>query len=132
MATPLPSHHAHGPWGVPESLSDLHGPTSGVVPLPLHLCWSGPRQYDVTDPSARLALYQTVITEGDRREIESYLDAAGLLAVWPKLRGLLGPRYRSPWEERFPVLVEAAKAAEPALREELRRARDAIESGRTF
>lgn len=130
MATPLPSHHAHGPWGVPESLSDLHGPTSGTVPLPLHLCWSGPRQYDVSELSRRLLMYQIVITEGERADIEAFLDAGYLMTVWPKLRRLLHPRYVRPWEERFPELVAAAEAAEPELQEELRRAREAARKGR--
>lgn len=132
MAARLPSRYADVPEQIPESLSDLHGPTAGTVPLPLHLSWSGARRYDVTDPSARLAMYQIVITEGERSDVEGFLDATFLLGVWPKLRRLLGPGYRVPWEERFPELVEAARVAEPALREELRKSRMAIREGRHF
>lgn len=129
---PFPSRYADVPERVPESLSDLHGPIVGTVPLPLHLSWSGAGRYDVTNPSGRLAMYQIVITEGERSDIEGYLDAAFLISVWPKLRRLLGPGYRVPWEDRFPELVEAAELAEPALREELKRARLAIREGRHF
>lgn len=48
MAASLPSRYADVPDRVPESLSDLHGPTAGTVPLPLHLSWSGAGRYDVT------------------------------------------------------------------------------------
>jgi hypothetical protein len=39
---------------------------------------------------------------------------------------MLHSRYIRPWEERFPELAEAAKVAEPALQEELRRAIQAV------
>lgn len=129
MAAPLPSRYADVPERIPESLSDLHGPTAGTVPLPLHLSWSGAGRYDVTDPSGRLRLYQIVLTEGLRADIERFLNAGYLMTVWPKLRRLLHPGYVRPWEERFPELVAAAEAAEPALREELRRARQAAREG---
>ncbi|MEV3933301.1 hypothetical protein [Streptomyces sp. NPDC049944] len=30
---------------LPESLDELHGPTQGVVELPLHMAWSGMTSY---------------------------------------------------------------------------------------
>lgn len=36
-------------------------------------------------------MYQMVITEGERSDIEWFLDLNHLLSVWPKLRRLLGP-----------------------------------------
>jgi hypothetical protein len=130
MAMPLPSRSAHGPWGIPESLADLRGPTHETVSLPLHLCWSGACSFDVNEFSPRLRMYQILVTEGDREEIESFVDAGHLMTVWPMLRRLLHSRYTKPWEERFPELAEAAKAAEPALQEQLKRARQAAKEGR--
>jgi hypothetical protein len=130
MAMPLPSRYADVPDRAPESLAALHGPAEGVVPLPLHLCWSGARQYDLAQPSQRLTMYQIVITEGEREDVERFLDADHLLSVWPKLRRLLGPAYRDTWEDRFPELEEAAHIAEPALQAELLRAREAVRAGR--
>jgi hypothetical protein len=75
-------------------------------------------------------MYQIVITEAEHQDLENFLDAGYLMTVWPKLRRLLNSRYTRPWEERFPELVEVAKKAEPALREELRRAREAAREGR--
>jgi hypothetical protein len=77
-------------------------------------------------------MYQIVITEGEREDLETYLDANLLLTVWPKLRRLLHPRYTRSWEERFPVLVDAARAAKPALEAELAGACRAAREGRPF
>jgi hypothetical protein len=126
MAEPLFTGAAHGPWGVPDSHADLRGPTDGVVSLPIQLCWSGNCSFDLADPTRRLMLYQTLLLEGDRSDIEEYLDAGHLMTVWPRLRRMLHSRYIRPWEERFPELAEAAKVAEPALQEELRRAIQAV------
>jgi hypothetical protein len=130
MAMPLPSRYADVPDRAPESLYALHGPRDGVVSLPLHLCWSGSRRYDVAQPSQCLVMYQIVITEGERADVERFLAPRHLLSVWPKLRRLLGPAYRDVWEGRFPELRAAAEAAEPQLQDELRRAREAVRIGR--
>ncbi|MFI6293545.1 hypothetical protein ACIBEJ_18280 [Nonomuraea sp. NPDC050790] len=74
MATPWPSRYADVPDRAPVSLAALRGPAEGVVPLPLHLCWSGRRQFDLAQPSQRLTMYQTVITEGERADVEHFLD----------------------------------------------------------
>jgi hypothetical protein len=132
MSAPMPNAAMRGPWGIPESLSDLHGPTEGTVQLPLHLCWSGEPEFDVGQLTSRLLMYQILITEADRADLENYMTAAHLLSVWPRLRRLLGSRYRDPWEERFPELVQAAEEAEPALSEELHRVREAIRGGYSF
>ena len=132
MSAPMPNAAMRGPWGVPESLSDLRGPTEGTVSLPLHLCWSGDPEFDVTQPSTRLLMYQIVLTEGECTDIETFLNPRHLMTVWPKLRRLLNPRYTRPWEERFPQLVEAAKSAEPALQQELMRAKQAAREGRSI
>ncbi|MEW2297188.1 hypothetical protein ABZ719_31545 [Streptomyces sp. NPDC006743] len=33
---------------LPEALDQLHGPTQGVVQLPLHMAWSGMTSYDMS------------------------------------------------------------------------------------
>jgi hypothetical protein len=96
MSGSQPNAAMRGPWGIPESLADLHGPTEGTVSLPLHLCWSGPGSYDVTQVGKRLRLYQIVLVEGEREDIETFLDAGYLMTVWPMLRRLLHRRYTSP------------------------------------
>lgn len=40
---------------LPESLEELHGPTQGVVELPLHVAWSGMTSYDLGKPRQRMA-----------------------------------------------------------------------------
>ncbi|WP_329266955.1 hypothetical protein [Streptomyces sp. NBC_01451] len=41
---------------LPESLDELHGPTDGVVELPLHVAWSGMTAYDMGSPRQRMGL----------------------------------------------------------------------------
>jgi hypothetical protein len=88
----------------------------------------GRPKYDVADPSRRLTMYQIVITEGAREEIERFLHSAHLVSTWPKLSRLLGRPYRNAWESRFPELRQAAEVAAPVLQTELRQARQAVEA----
>jgi len=68
------------PFHVPASLRELNGPTtSGRVRLPLHLEWSGGREYDLDDPADRARVYELVLREGTSEDLHTYLDA-GLLA----------------------------------------------------
>lgn len=83
---------------VPDSLDDLHGPAEGTVALPLHLAWSGLREYNVSDPRLRMSMYRTVITGGGRSDAEAFLNAHHLAADWPLLRKGIGPSFRKAWE----------------------------------
>ncbi|WP_063910005.1 hypothetical protein [Herbidospora yilanensis] len=127
----LPSRYADVPDRAPTSLAALRGPADGVVDLPLKLCWSGLRSFDLGDPTQCLMMYQIVITEGVRADVEHYLTAEHLLEVWPLLHRMLGPAYIETWEGRFPVLREVAEQAAPALKAEMRRARETIEARRS-
>ncbi len=53
------------PVALPARLEDLHGPTTGVVRLPLALSSSGAgpdTSFDLDDPAARAEMYAVVIT----------------------------------------------------------------------
>ncbi|MFD9135200.1 hypothetical protein ACFVZA_22665 [Streptomyces bottropensis] len=67
---------------LPESLDVLHGPTQGIVDLPLHMAWSGMTSY----------------------------DEDLLLHLWPVLRTLVGRTVRAVWEDAFPQLASRARA----------------------
>ncbi|MFB7461809.1 hypothetical protein [Streptomyces sp. NPDC056188] len=54
---------------LPESLDELHGPSQGVVKLPLHMVWSGMSSYDLGKPRQRMGLYRTVLHEGLRDDL---------------------------------------------------------------
>ncbi|HEX2417731.1 MAG TPA: hypothetical protein VHJ83_06360 [Micromonosporaceae bacterium] len=91
---------------LPDRLEDLRGPTNGTLSLPLHLAWSGMRDFDLNVYRQRLSAYHVVVTELRRKEdAVRYLNAGHLLELWPNLRRLLGPRYRQVWETRFPGLA---------------------------
>ncbi|WP_435174399.1 hypothetical protein [Actinacidiphila sp. bgisy145] len=104
------ARYAHlRPYMVPKSLSELAGPTSGIVNLPLSLDWSQQRRYDLSIDKDRRCLYEAVIREAmNVSELRRFLDAGLLLHRWPSL--WLPVRAKSLWQERFPQLRCAAAA----------------------
>src|SRR5690606_423213 len=58
---------------LPESLDELHGPTQGVVELPLHMAWAGMTSYDLSKPRQRMGMYRTVLHEGLHDDLPRYL-----------------------------------------------------------
>ncbi len=95
---------------VAASLEDLHGPTGGVVELPLWLFWSIPgHTFDLADPDMRRWLYETVLREAGRLEDLGYLDGGTLTALWPQL--YLPRGVRQAWEDQHPALRAGAGAA---------------------
>lgn len=91
------------PYDLPASLGALHGPSNGVLTLPLDVYW-GP------DPEANLdtllgvtKAYQAILREGSSDMQEALLNRDVLLQTWNEL--LLPVRVRSLWESRFPELT---------------------------
>jgi hypothetical protein len=102
---PLPSRLIGASARIPESLSELQGPDSGTVSLPLRLAWSGPDTFDVSDPGARLTLYRTLLDCGQRYDIIEYVNAELLCRDWPRIRRLTSRRLIAIWERRLPDLA---------------------------
>jgi len=97
------------PYTVPDSLSELTGPVSGVVDLPTSLDWSQQGRYDLSVDKDRRRLYETVIREAmDPAELRRLLDEGLLLRLWPSL--WLPRRVKAMWEDRFPQLRSATAA----------------------
>ncbi|GHE82380.1 hypothetical protein GCM10018789_07580 [Streptomyces werraensis] len=96
---------------LPSRLDELTGPVHGQVALPLHIVWSGLRSYDLDRPRQRMSLYRTVLTEGQRDDLPTFLNRDVLIAQWPLLRTLVSRHVRDVWEEAFPELARKASAA---------------------
>ncbi|MEW1649081.1 hypothetical protein [Streptomyces sp. NPDC091219] len=96
---------------LPASLDELTGPKAGTVELPLHVVWSGRRSYGLEQPRSRMSLYRTVLTEGQRQDVVSFLHRELLVAQWPILRTLISRPLRDAWEDRFPELATHTSAA---------------------
>lgn len=90
---------------LPRRLEDLHGPAHGTLTLPVGLCWSGLRSFDLGNHRHRLSAYRIVLTTGHQEDAERYLHPEHLVRDWPDQRRLLGPHYRRAWESRFPELA---------------------------
>jgi hypothetical protein len=91
------------PTFVPNSLSDLSGPTSGSVTLPLILDWTPLNTYNLDNRSGVRRLYETVLSEATSEDdIVMYVDKSSLIGLWHELR--LPRRVRLAWETTYPEL----------------------------
>ena len=92
---------------LPSSLDELSGPAAGTVVLPLHVAWSGRREYDVSDERQRMVLYALPLAEAQREDLQRFLHRESLVSVWPRLRQLRGPHARRALEqELIPALAQ--------------------------
>lgn len=95
---------------VAPDLTALHGPTDGVVDLPVRLFWQPNRRINLGVPGVLRWLYETVLREAaSPAELRTWLDGDTLVQLWPDLH--LPRGVRSAWEERFPQLRRRAAAA---------------------
>jgi hypothetical protein len=102
-------HYAdHRPYpDPPAQLTDLTGPTAGVVELPSTIDWGPRRTYDLSRDADRRIVYEVVLQEAvSTGEIARYVNGAALVGAWRSL--WLPRRVRRSWEERFPELAQAA------------------------
>ncbi|MFJ9619824.1 hypothetical protein [Streptomyces noursei] len=95
---------------LPDQLEDLAGPAHGTVDLPLHVVWSGRRSYGLEQFRSRMSLYRTVLAEGQRQDLITYLNRDLLIAQWPVLRTLISRPLRDAWESTFAELTTATAA----------------------
>lgn len=102
-------HYAdHRPYPEPPShLSDLTGPTAGVVELPITMDWGPRRIYDLGRDADRRIVYEVVLQEAaSTGEVVRYVNGTALVENWRNL--WLPRRVRRTWEERFPELSQPA------------------------
>ena len=84
---------------VAGTLSELTGPQSGLVELPLRLWWNPQRTFDLDQSDALLWMYENVLREAVRvDELRAYLHGPTLRRVWPMLN--LPRGVRAAWEAR--------------------------------
>jgi hypothetical protein len=89
----------HRPVLVAGTLSELTGPTGGLVELPLRLWWNPQRTFDLDHDDALLWMYENVLREAVRvDELRTYLHGPTLTKVWRRLN--LPRGVRAAWEAR--------------------------------
>jgi hypothetical protein len=93
---------------VAGTLSELSGPTTGLVELPLRLWWGPQRAFDLDEPTMLAWMYENVLREAIRvDELRTYLDGPTLVRVWPELN--LPRGVRAAWEVRHARLRAASR-----------------------
>lgn len=72
---------------------------SGRLHLPLHLKWSGPQDYDLSEPKQLWLVYEIILSEGRAVDIRYYVDPDELRRLWRDL--FLPPHVARAWDDFF-------------------------------
>ncbi|HHY98212.1 MAG TPA: hypothetical protein GX509_05695 [Firmicutes bacterium] len=72
---------------------------SGKIRLPLHVKWSGPREYDLSDPRDKLRVYEIILREGRAEDIRRFIEPDEVLRLWNEL--VLPDHVRAAWSDYF-------------------------------
>jgi hypothetical protein len=92
------------PVVVVDDLTRLHGPSAGVVTLPITLNWTPRTHYDLRSEAAQRSLYEVVLREAhNEEEVETYLNPDLLRHLWNRLT--LPRAVREFWEAQHPALA---------------------------
>ncbi|WP_165217301.1 hypothetical protein [Schaalia sp. ZJ1691] len=89
---------------VPESLSDLGGPESGYLDMPLTVYWGPDRHYPIHSDALRLSAYQEVLGNANVNQLCQLINEKNLRRLWKDL--VLPTRLRKQWETKFPELAD--------------------------
>ncbi|MEU5566381.1 MULTISPECIES: hypothetical protein [Micromonospora] len=94
------------PAVVTRTLTELTGPTRGLVELPVRLMWNAERTFDLGDPDQLLWLYENVLRETTRADdLRRLVNGRTLRRVWRLLN--LPRAVRQAWESRHQTLRTA-------------------------
>ena len=99
-------------YEVPSSLAALHGPSSGLIELPITVHWGPHRTFDLDDDGQRRAAYRAIVREGTPEVQERLLDETLLRREWAAL--VLPERCRATWHAAFPELAALSDRYVPA------------------
>jgi hypothetical protein len=94
---------------LPHDLSELRGPITGRVTLPLGIYWTGPdpqrAEWELSVPQRRARLYEIVLREASLDDQRRLINGSELARLWDVL--YLPPHIKLAWQP----LVDAARAA---------------------
>mgnify|MGYP007116842618 CR=1 FL=1 len=84
------------PVAIPDDVEQFPVKARGVVELPSHIRWSGPRRrYDLSSRHDRALLYEQVLAEGTDDDIRFFIDIDNLVDLWDDL--ILPSHVRQAW-----------------------------------
>jgi hypothetical protein len=92
-------------WARPVAVpADVGDPSmvkaTGVVELPTHVSWSGPRRlWDLADRRQRAQVYEIVLTEGTDDDVRFFIDVDELIDLWSDM--WLSPHVRRAWAKQL-------------------------------
>jgi hypothetical protein len=87
------------PVAVPADVDDSRlVKARGVIELPPHVSWSGPRiQWNMADRRQRARVYEIVLSEGTEDDVRRFIDVDQLVELWDDL--WLAPHVRQAWAD---------------------------------
>jgi len=97
------------PVAVPANVDDPRlEKANGVIELPLHVSWSGPRiGWDLADRRQRARVYEIVLSEGTDDDVRRFIDVDQLVDLWDDL--WLAPHVRYAWADQIERLRRVRK-----------------------
>ena len=89
------------PVAVPADIADSRlAKANGIIELPLHVSWSGPRiNWDLADRRQRARVYEIVLSEGTHDDVRRFIDVDQLVDLWEDL--WLAPHVRQAWADQI-------------------------------
>lgn len=93
------------PIETPERLSDLRGPETGFLDLPLTVYWGPDRHYPIHNDALRMTAYQEILNRASVEELCRFVNENTLRRLWKDIP--LPTRVRVLWETKFPELTHA-------------------------
>jgi hypothetical protein len=91
------------------SLSELHGPQTGIIRPPRDIWWSGEPAVNLDDLGQAVVFYDQLLDNGTREDIATWASGGKLIELWPTMGGRSA--VRKGWEDVNPQLAEAAGKA---------------------
>ena len=91
------------PYELPDALTDLNGPATGIVELPAGLDVHGLGPFDLAKAHDVDTLYKLVLNHARDTDELHHLNHQVLVEIWPRLR--IHNRLRDTWQQHFDHLT---------------------------
>ncbi|QPK81499.1 hypothetical protein G7Y41_01150 [Schaalia sp. ZJ405] len=95
------------PIETPDRLSDLQGPKSGYLDLPISVYWGPTSRLPINTDNDLICAYQEVIYRGTKEELCEFLNEEHLRRLWHLIHP--SDRVRNLWESKFPELADVSR-----------------------
>lgn len=93
------------PIETPDQLSDLHGPETGVLNLPLTVYWGPDHLLPINTDNDVICAYREILWRASAEQLCELINEKHLRRLWQAINP--STRVRTLWETKFPELAHA-------------------------